>query len=162
MALDLLLVPGGSSDMEAACLRGYWPPLPLRPLQAPSLTHLAVLAPDAKAVEVVAPIEHLLLWYEQDGRFWWLPLLGRLRRLRRAIAAGCSRELERWRPRSAEDVRLLSIDALLVCDSLADYLQRRRRKGEWLDLNPDPEPPPAAPQAGDPPTRGPRRGGQRR
>jgi hypothetical protein len=106
-----------------------------------------VLEPEAKAIEEVAEIEQLLLWFEQDGQCSWLPLLGRLRSLRRPIAAGRGPALDRWRPRTPEDVRFLSIDGLLLCDSLADYLQRLHRRWAPLDLTADPE----LPQADRPP-----------
>ena len=155
MALDLLLLAAPAHALVAACRRGYWPPLPLRSFQARHLTHLAVLAPEAEAIKEVAEIEHLLLWFEQNGQRWWLPLLGRLRSLRRPIAAGRGPALDRWRPRTADDVRLLSIDGLLLCDSLADYLQRLRRNWAPLDLTPDPEPPQGRPpQGGSPPSGG--------
>ena len=138
MALDLLLLHGSASDLEAACRRGYWPPVPLPLQQARGLTHLAVLAPEAEAIAAVAEINHLLRWVEQDGQLWWLPLLGPLRRLRRPIAAGRSRELARWQPRAPGQMRLLSIDELLLCDSLADYLRRSRRPRRRGEVNPAP------------------------
>ena len=163
MALDLLLLAAPAHALVAACRRGYWPPLPLRSFQARHLTHLAVLAPEAEAIKEVAEIEQLLLWFEQNGQRWWLPLLGRLRSLRRPIAAGRGPALDRWRPRTADDVRLLSIDGLLLCDSLADYLQRLRRNWAPLDLTPDPEPPQGRPpQGGSPPSGGSPNGRPRR
>jgi hypothetical protein len=152
MALDLLLIAEHPHALRDACLRGWWRPLLLPTADLRPLTHLTVLHPKATAIEQVAPIQALEPWpqsgWPQGG--WptpggpepgeprrWLLALCTLRQLRRPIPLGRGRQLNRWRPRTLGEMRLLSIDALLLSDSLADYLERLRRRRLQLGLDPE-------------------------
>jgi hypothetical protein len=93
-----------------------------------------VLAPQASAIEQVARIQAIEPWPEpaQDPRPEagpgaaprWRLVVRSHRTLRRPLPLGRSRHLDRWRPRRPDETRLLSIDALLMSDSIADYLRR--------------------------------------
>ena len=141
MALDLLLIAAPPELLQQACLRGWWGPLSLPAALCRFLTHLAVLAPQASAIEQVARIQAIEPWPEpaQDPRPGtgvgpdgsspgaaprWRLVLRSHRTLRRPLPLGRSRHLDRWRPRRPDETRLLSIDALLMSDSIADYLRR--------------------------------------
>ncbi len=72
---------------------------------------------------VALPLEQLEPWHLRSGTTEWLPLLGAAQALRRPIPLGRSRMLEGWLPRNPLEQRLISIDGLLACDSLAAYLR---------------------------------------
>jgi hypothetical protein len=135
MALDLLLIAAPPELLQQACLRGWWGPLSLPAALCRFLTHLAVLAPQASAIEQVARIQAIEPWTEPASRQGlssplpgaaprWRLVLRSHRTLRRPLPLGRSRHLDRWRPRRPDETRLLSIDALLMSDSIADYLRR--------------------------------------
>ena len=132
MARDLLLLAAPPSALEKAAERGYWGPLTLPRAACDSLTHLAVLPPVAKVIDVVAPILEVTPWPDPRPSSRKQLLLGPIRPLRRPIAVGRGRMLARWRPRRLDQPRLVVVNELLFYDSLAEYLelltpeQRRR------------------------------------
>ena len=127
MPLDLLLLAAEAHTLELATRRGFWGPLALPGAQSRCLTHLAVLPPKASAIELVAQIHAIEPWPMAGDSSRWLLSLGPVRQLRRPILLGRGAQLSRWRPRRAEEHRVLSIDGLLLSDSLADYLRRLQR-----------------------------------
>ena len=137
MARDLLLLAADPSELEEAAERGYWGPQALPRAACDSLTHLAVLPPNANAIEQVAQILSIEPWPMSDANPRWLLSLGPARQLRRPIPLGRGSQLSRWRPRNADQLRVLSIDGLLLSDSLADYLRRLQRGRLRLSLKGD-------------------------
>ena len=137
MPLDLLLLAAEAQTLQLAARRGFWGPLALPGAQSRCLTHLAVLPPKANAIELVAQIQAIEPWPLSGDTNRWLLSLGPARELRRPILLGRGAQLSRWRPRTAEQLRVLSIDGLLLSDSLADYLRRLQRGRLRLALKGD-------------------------
>jgi hypothetical protein len=137
MPLDLLLLAAEAQTLQLAARRGFWGPLALPGAQSRCLTHLAVLPPNATAIEQVAQILSIEPWPMSEANPRWLLSLGPARQLRRPIPLGRGPQLSRWRPRTADQLRVLSIDGLLLSDSLADYLRRLQRGRLRLSLKGD-------------------------
>lgn len=137
MPLDLLLLAAEAQTLQLAARRGFWGPLALPGAQSRCLTHLAVLPPNATAIEQVAQILSIEPWPMSEANPRWLLSLGPARQLRRTIPLGRGPQLSRWRPRTADQLRVLSIDGLLLSDSLADYLRRLERGRLRLALKGD-------------------------
>jgi hypothetical protein len=124
MARDLLLLAADPSELEEAAERGYWGPQALPRAACDSLTHLAVLPTNAKVIDRVAPILQIAPWPDPRPSARKQLVLGPITPLRRPIPVGRGRVLSRWRPRRLDQPRLVVLDDLWFCDSLADYLEQ--------------------------------------
>ncbi|MFN9637449.1 MAG: hypothetical protein ACK55D_12135 [Synechococcaceae cyanobacterium] len=123
MARDLLLLAAPPSALEEAAERGYWGPLTLPAAACDALTHLAVLPPKAKWIDVVVPILDVTPWPDPRPSARKQLLIGPTTPLRRPIPVGRGRVLARWRPRQLNQPRLVVVSDLLFYDSLAEYLE---------------------------------------
>jgi hypothetical protein len=108
MALDLLLISDHPNALRDACLRGYWGPMSPPSADCRFLTHLAVLPPQATAIEHVARIQALEPWPEPggpvpSGSLRFLLVVRHLHPLRRPIPLGRSPLLSTWRPQPAAE-----------------------------------------------------------
>jgi hypothetical protein len=140
MARDLLLLAAAPSALEEAAERGYWGPISLPRAACEALTHLAALPPKARAIDQVAPILQVTPWPDPRPSSRKQLLLGPITPLRRPIAVGRGRLLSSWRPRRLDQPRLVVVNDLLFCDTLAEYLQQlspEQRRRSLMPLAPD-------------------------
>lgn len=122
MTNTVLLTHHHHQALANAAERGFWMPLPLRRSDLDGVLYLTALSRGSGRISQLLEVCSFEPWRAADGSEQWLPFVGQLLTLPRAIPLGNRQLLRGWLPQRREASQILPLDRLLGARRLSDLL----------------------------------------
>ena len=122
MANTVLLTHHHRQALVNAAERGFWMPMPLRRSDLDGVLYLSALSRGSGCISQLLEVCSFEPWRSADGAEQWLPFVGQLVTLPRAIPLGNRHLLRGWLPQRREASQILPLDGVLGARRLSDLL----------------------------------------